>query len=88
MISGRLSLTVGLVSSKINKFFDDKESIDSLIPSLSPTPYSPQLCSLFLSLSLSLAFFCSCCFEWMKLVVGERGVFASEGAGGKEREGH
>lgn len=44
--------------------------------------------ALFSSLSLSLAFFCSCCFEWMKLVVGERGVFASEGAGGKEREGH
>lgn len=80
VISGCVSLTVGLVSLKINKFFDDKESIDSLIPSLAPTPYSPQLCSLSLSLSLSGLLFCSCCFEGMKLV-GESGVFASEGWG-------
>lgn len=48
-------LTVGLASLKINKFFDDKEPIDSLIPSL---PLSHSLFSTaLLSFPLSLSFF-------------------------------
>lgn len=46
-------LTVGLASLKINKFCKDKEPIDSLVLSPSPTPYSPQLCSFPVSPSLS-----------------------------------
>lgn len=57
-------LTVGLASLKINKFFDDKDPTDSLIPSLSHSLFSTALLSFPLSPSLCPFFTLAVLMGW------------------------